>query len=203
MHVQYHLIYGTLSIGSAPASLALSCMCIELRHTDTLPSMLYSSVFLPLKFALKVKVNTLAFAFNMQVLYKPLENGEIYDLSLMAESKGQSRSMCPIACTLDIVGDRWTLIVVRDLFGGKTRFKEFTDSPEKIPTNILSERLKRLESYGIIDRHSYSPNSRWVEYRLAKKGRDLLPLLQEMCRWGNKHIRDTWVPPPSFMGKKA
>ena len=59
------------------------------------------------------------------------------------------RSLCPVACSLDILGDRWTLLVIRDLFAGKSRFGEFLASPEHIPTNILAERLKRLERAGL------------------------------------------------------
>ena len=66
------------------------------------------------------------------------------------------RSFCPVACSLDLIGDRWTLLVVRDLFHGKTRFGDFLSSPEHIPTNILAERLKRLETAGLIRSVPYS-----------------------------------------------
>ncbi len=60
------------------------------------------------------------------------------------------RSACPMACTLDIVGDRWTLLVIRDLLTGKKRYSDFLASPEKIPTNILADRLRRLEREGLV-----------------------------------------------------
>lgn len=122
--------------------------------------------------------------------------------SPLSEDNQHTRSKCPVACTLDIVGDKWTLIVVRDLLTGKKRFKEFSESPEKIPTNILTERLKRLEAYGLIERHARNPNSRWAEYHLTVKGEGLIPVLQEMCKWGNKYIDDTWVPPEWFMKRR-
>ncbi|MFC1749552.1 winged helix-turn-helix transcriptional regulator [Pseudomonadota bacterium] len=121
----------------------------------------------------------------------------------MTDNNRHGRSLCPIACTLDIIGDKWTLIVIRDLFTGKKRYKEFTDSPEKIPTNILAERLKRLETYELVEKRARNPNSRWVEYFLTPKGEALLPVLQEICKWGNMHIEKTWLPPEWFMEKKV
>ncbi len=67
---------------------------------------------------------------------------------------GAHRSLCPVACALDVVGDRWTLLVIRDLFAGKSRYGDFLASAEKIPTNILADRLKRLEREGIIGARS-------------------------------------------------
>ena len=66
----------------------------------------------------------------------------------MVTSPKARRSQCPVACSLDLIGDRWTLLVVRDLFPGKSRFGDFASSPEGIPSNILAERLKRLEAAG-------------------------------------------------------
>ena len=123
-------------------------------------------------------------------------------IKLTAEPS-HNRSKCPIACTLDILGDKWTLIVIRDLLSGKKRYKEFTESPEHIPTNILAERLKRLEAYGLIDKRHPNPNSRWVEYYLTEKGEGLIPMLQEMCKWGNKYVNETWIPPESFMKRRV
>lgn len=121
----------------------------------------------------------------------------------MPENKDHPRSNCPIARTLDIVGDKWTLVVIRDLLCGKTRFKEFAESPEKIPTNILTERLKRLEYSQMIEKHAIKPGAKWVEYKLTRKGEDLLPVLQEISKWGNKYIEETWTPPAWFMEKKV
>ncbi len=112
------------------------------------------------------------------------------------------RSPCPIANTLDIVGDKWTLVVLRDLIVGKRRYRDFLDSPEKIATNILSERLKRLEQFGLVKKHAYQNNPVRYEYTLTPKGTDLLPVLQEMSRWANKHITGTWIPPKDFMDRR-
>ena len=116
--------------------------------------------------------------------------------------KNVRRSGCPIAATLDLLGDRWSLVIVRDLLTGKRRFGEFLASPEGIPTNILAARLKRLEAAGLIARRPYQTRPPRHEYRLTSDGEALLPVLQEICRWANRHLPDTWVPPESFMGRK-
>jgi DNA-binding HxlR family transcriptional regulator len=94
------------------------------------------------------------------------------------------RSRCPVACSLDIVGDRWTLLIIRDLFAGKSRFGEFAASPEHIPTNILSERLKRLERAGVITSTPYSQHPLRVDYHLTERGRALAPVVDAIAVWG-------------------
>jgi len=108
------------------------------------------------------------------------------------------RSPCSIAGTLDFLGDKWTLILIRDLLGGKKRYNEFLASPEKIPTNILASRLKMMEEAGIVNKQRYSAHLRRFEYILTERGRDLWPVLQEIARWGKKHIDDTWDGPDWF-----
>ena len=110
-----------------------------------------------------------------------------------------ARSGCPIASTLDLVGDKWTLVIVRDMINGKKRFNEFLDSPEKIPTNILTSRLKQMQENGLVKKRQYQERPVRNEYGLTELGRQLHPVLQEICRWANAHIQDTWVPPDSFM----
>mgnify|MGYP000300745944 FL=1 len=114
----------------------------------------------------------------------------------------ESRSGCPIATTLDILGDRWSLIIVRDMMLGKKRFAEFLESPEAITTSVLSDRLSSLESAGLVERKPYQKRPPRFEYLLTDKGRALRPVLQEVCRWANKTMPDTWRPPESFMRKK-
>jgi DNA-binding HxlR family transcriptional regulator len=109
------------------------------------------------------------------------------------------RSGCPIASTLDLVGDKWSLVIVRDMLTGKARFKEFAESPEGIPSNILASRLKRMEEVGLVARRPYQEKPLRHEYGLTTKGEALLPVLQAMCRWGNQYVPDTWIPPQSFM----
>ena len=97
------------------------------------------------------------------------------------------RSLCPVACTLDILGDRWTMVIVRDLVRGARRYGDFLASPEKITTNILADRLKRLESEGIVERERYQDNPPRFEYRLTQKGRDLGPLIKAMVAWATAY----------------
>lgn len=101
------------------------------------------------------------------------------------------RSPCPVACALDIVGDRWTLLVVRDLLLGRTRFKEFSTSPEGIPTNILSERLERLVRHGIAEKIPAAAGSKRLAYKLTAKGEALRPVLRSMRDWGLTWEEDT------------
>jgi len=105
------------------------------------------------------------------------------------------RSSCPIANTLDILGDKWTLIVIRDLFLGKRAYGEFLQSSEGIPTNILAERLKRLETAGILRKEPYQERPVRYHYFLTPKGQGLLPVLAEMARWANRYIPGTLQPP--------
>jgi DNA-binding HxlR family transcriptional regulator len=101
------------------------------------------------------------------------------------------RSVCPIACTLDLVGDKWTLLIVRDLMSGKSHFKEFLASPENIATNILAERLARLASNGFVERYPSSDIAGREAYRLTEKGRSLRGLMAQIKAWGLDHINGT------------
>jgi len=109
------------------------------------------------------------------------------------------RSACPIATGLDLIGDRWSLLLIRDMLMGKSRFGQFLDSPEGIPTNILSDRLKRLEAAGIIAKAPYQERPRRFGYSLTDMGRGLIPVLQGISAWANDFVAGTWVPPRSFM----
>lgn len=99
------------------------------------------------------------------------------------------RSPCPVSCTLDLLGDRWTLLVVRDLVLGRTRFKEFATSPEGIPTNILTERLERLLQHGIVEQVPAEEGGKRMAYRLTEKGLALRPILKAIRDWGLE-----WAP---------
>jgi DNA-binding HxlR family transcriptional regulator len=113
---------------------------------------------------------------------------------------GQLRSPCPIAGALDLVGDRWTLLVMRDLlFYDKRRFADFLGSPEGIATNILAERLERLERCGLIQRRRYREHPPREEYHPTGRGRDLEPVLRELIRWGKRHVPGTAKRPPADM----
>jgi DNA-binding HxlR family transcriptional regulator len=107
------------------------------------------------------------------------------------------RSRCPIAGTLDIIGDAWTLLVLRDLlFYDKHRFAEFLASPERISTNILTERLKRLERSGLVERRRYQDRPPRDEYFVTARGHDLLPVLRELTKWGKQHVAGVAQEPP-------
>ncbi|WP_455221486.1 winged helix-turn-helix transcriptional regulator [Kaarinaea lacus] len=107
------------------------------------------------------------------------------------KSDAAMRSVCPIACTLDLIGDKWSLLVIRDLILGKKTYREFQESPEGIPTNILAERLKRLELHGIVEKHPYQERPVRYAYELTKKGKALGPIVSEILKWGLKYIPGT------------
>lgn len=122
---------------------------------------------------------------------------------MTARVKNGHRSSCPIASTLDVVGDKWSMVILRDLLTGKSRFGQLLESPERITTNVLTDRLVRLEAHGLIERRAYSERPPRFEYVLTEKGAGLLPVLQEISRWANRHIPGTWKPPEMFMRMKA
>ncbi|MEM8929389.1 MAG: helix-turn-helix domain-containing protein [Bacteroidota bacterium] len=98
------------------------------------------------------------------------------------------RSDCPINYMLEYLGDKWTLLVIRDLvFEGKKFYKEFLASKEGIATNILSDRLKRLENIGIVSSKTYEKQKTQKVYTLTEKGIDLIPILLEIIQWSTKH----------------
>lgn len=100
---------------------------------------------------------------------------------------------CSIARTLDVVGDWWTLLVLRDIFRGARRFDELK-SGLGIATNVLTVRLKRLTDAGILERHAYQAHPPRFEYAVTAKGRDLYPVLIALLQWGDRHTRDTSDP---------
>lgn len=105
------------------------------------------------------------------------------------------RSCCPLTNTLDLIGDKWTLLVIRDmLFIGKKQFGDFLESPEGISTNILTERLKRLEEHGVIEKKPYQENPVRYEYFLNERGKSLGPILKQIADWGFAHIEGTQIP---------
>jgi DNA-binding HxlR family transcriptional regulator len=103
------------------------------------------------------------------------------------------RSSCPITNGLNVFGDKWTLLIIRDLALGKCRYRELISSPENIASNILSDRLKRLEASGLVCRRVYQQKPVRYEYVLTQKGNDLKPILQAISRWGKKHYPGTEV----------
>jgi DNA-binding HxlR family transcriptional regulator len=116
-----------------------------------------------------------------------------------AAPSGPRRSRCPVSSALEILGDIWTLLVVRDLLWfGKRRFAELLASGEGISTNILTDRLERLECEGVVTRRKYQDRPPRYEYVLTSRGRDLEPVLRELVRWGSRHVKGTLKPPAGF-----
>ena len=96
---------------------------------------------------------------------------------------------CSVARTLDTIGDRWSLLILRDAFYGVRRFEDFREDLG-VARNILTDRLQKLVLHGVLDRVQYEAKPPRFEYRLTDKGRDLLPVVLTMMRWGNKWTQD-------------
>lgn len=102
--------------------------------------------------------------------------------------KAKRRSGCPVSISLEMFGDRWSLLIVRDLMvRGLRTFKEFQGSGEGIATNILADRLQKLEAAGVITARAEETDGRKVNYRLTEKGIDLAPVLLDLLIWGARH----------------
>jgi DNA-binding HxlR family transcriptional regulator len=98
------------------------------------------------------------------------------------------RSGCPLNASVEMLGDRWSLLILRDMMlRGYETFNEFLHSDEKIATNILADRLRRLEAYGIVETERDSADGRKIIYTLTPKGIDLAPVLTEMVLWAARH----------------
>lgn len=111
-------------------------------------------------------------------------------------AKARRRSGCPVSVSLDQFGDRWSLLIIRDMMvRGRRTFKDFLRSDEKIASNILADRLRKLEAAGIIVAEPDHADARRVNYRLTDKGIDLAPMLLELLIWGARH-EDTVAPGP-------
>ena len=105
------------------------------------------------------------------------------------------RSSCPIASALDLVGDKWTLLVIRDIgLFGKHRNKDLQAAAEGIPSNILADRLQRLTALGLLRKRLYQQRPPRYEYHLTERGAALLPVLRELARWSLAHLPDVQMP---------
>ena len=101
------------------------------------------------------------------------------------------RSTCPISSALDIIGDKWSLLIIRDMmFSGKRTYTEFNNSSEKISTDILSSRLVKLNELDIITKGKIPGNKKTNIYTLTQKGRELLPILLEIAQWSDTNLND-------------
>jgi DNA-binding HxlR family transcriptional regulator len=115
-------------------------------------------------------------------------------LLVPGKSKTRHRSGCPVSLSLETFGDRWSLLIIRDLMvRGYRTFKEFEQSGERIATNILADRLRKLQAGGIITTEADPADGRKLNYRLTEKGIDLAPVLLELLIWGAQH-EETGAP---------
>ncbi|MCA9048753.1 MAG: helix-turn-helix transcriptional regulator [Planctomycetaceae bacterium] len=114
---------------------------------------------------------------------------------MSTESESKRRSGCPLNIALEMFGDRWTLLILRDLmFLKRSTFREFQESAEGIASNILSDRLKKLQAHGIITGEKSAEDGRIICYRPTTKGLDLLPVMVEMILWADQY-EHTAAPP--------
>jgi DNA-binding HxlR family transcriptional regulator len=116
----------------------------------------------------------------------------IFDIlsAVPGKPKLKRRSGCPVSIALEMLGDRWSLLIIRDLMvRGYRTFQAFQRSGEGIATNILADRLQKLEAAGILTAEAEETDGRRVNYRLTEKGIDLAPVLLEMLLWAARHER--------------
>jgi DNA-binding HxlR family transcriptional regulator len=107
---------------------------------------------------------------------------------MKGKSGSQHRSGCPVSVSLEVLGDRWSLLIIRDLMvRGYKRYGEFQASGEGIATNILADRLRKLEKTGIVASERDPADARQLDYRLTEKGIDLAPVLLDLLIWGARH----------------
>jgi DNA-binding HxlR family transcriptional regulator len=103
--------------------------------------------------------------------------------------KIKKRSECPISSALDLIGDKWSLLIIRDIMlSGKNTYNEFLKSEEKIATNVLADRLSMLEEVGILQKEEHPESKAKIFYRLSDRGIDLLPVLVELILWSDKYL---------------
>jgi len=112
---------------------------------------------------------------------------------MVAKTQHHLRSGCPVACALDIIGDHWSLLIIRDLmFMGRHEYKDMLGAEEGVSSNILTDRLKKLEQAGMVASAPHASSKRRKLYYLTDKGKGLLPVLLEISRWSDSYLRE-WV----------
>jgi DNA-binding HxlR family transcriptional regulator len=134
----------------------------------------------------KMQVTQLQYFLHRNIPFVKSRRAAATDLQQWNDRMKFERSECPITNVLDILGDKWTLLVIRDLVLGKRRYQEFMSSPERIASNILADRLKKLKAAGLVTRRTYQGNPPRYEYLLTKKGKGLEPVLEAIIVWGQK-----------------
>jgi DNA-binding HxlR family transcriptional regulator len=112
----------------------------------------------------------------------------------------KQRSTCPVSTSLDVLGDKWTLLILRDIvFAGKSTYGQFLQSAEKMATNILADRLAVLEAQGILTKTVAADKKSKFTYRLTEKGVDTIPIIIELVLWGAKHCAT--IADPSLLAE--
>ena len=105
----------------------------------------------------------------------------------MGRTADYSHQVCSVAAALEVVGDPWTLLILRDAFAGVRRFEQWQENLG-VARNVLAARLKALVAHGVLERRAYSEHPPRFEYLLTAKGRDLLPVLLTLAAWGDRHV---------------
>ena len=117
-------------------------------------------------------------------------------------NKNNFRSDCPISSALDLFGDKWSLLIIRDLvYFGERTFKDFANAAERISTARLSDRLCKLESLELITKSKHPTNKKVYLYNLTEKGMDLFPVIAEYVRWSNKYLNDHIAEPAKVVAQ--
>lgn len=112
------------------------------------------------------------------------------------------RSSCPIGSVLDLLGDKWSLLIIRDMmFFGKTTYSEFAESVERIASNILSDRLKKLEEFGFIQKLNHPTNLKTKVYTLTEQGVDLIPTMLELLKWSDQYLHEHIAPEARYFAQ--
>ncbi len=106
-------------------------------------------------------------------------------------TKRSYEQYCPVAVTLDVVGDRWTLLIVRELLNGPLRYTDLQTALPGIPPNLLADRLRELEAEGLVERQTLAPPAARTVFALTEDGRDLDRVVRDLARWGLRRL-----PPP-------
>ena len=99
---------------------------------------------------------------------------------------------CPVEMTLQLIGDKWKVLIIRDLLTGTKRFNELMRSVNGITQKVLTSHLRAMEQAGLITRKIYPQVPPKVEYSLTEKGKSMMPILSELCLWGNQNVPDGW-----------
>jgi DNA-binding HxlR family transcriptional regulator len=127
----------------------------------------------------------------MQVVFETVEK------NVKRAKNREGRSGCPITNALEVVGDRWTLVIIRDMMmGGRHEFHEFLNAEEGISTNILVDRLQRLQDQGIVRSIPHPTHKTRKYFYLTQKGKDLMPMMIQMALWATAHLPGVKIPKP-------